>query len=203
MRYLSVSQKRGFTFVEMIVVVAITGVIMVAITSSVIFFYRTNDNLVEQVLAINNARKGVQLMVRDIREAAYGDDGSFPVIAIAPTAFSFYSDIDRDNYTERIRYYLTGDILYKGVTNPSGDPLTYDDADEEVSLVSQYVRNDEESVSIFTYYDSQGDEITDPGALSEVAFVKVNMIVNVNPTRLPEEFTLRSSATLRNLKINL
>lgn len=142
-------------------------------------------------------------MVRDIREAAYGDDGSFPVIAIAPTAFSFYSDIDRDDFTERIRYYLTGDLLYKGVTNPSGDPLIYDDNDEEISLIAQYVRNDEESVAIFTYYDSTGNEITDEVDIAEVAFVKVNLIVNVNPTRLPEEFTLRSSATLRNLKVNL
>jgi hypothetical protein len=187
----------------MIIVIAITGVIMVAITSSVIYFYRTNANLVEQVLAINNARKGIERLVRDIREAAYSDEGSFPVVFIAPNEFTFYSDIDRDNLTERVHYYLFEDDLYKGVTNPSGDPLSYDEGDEEVSLISQYVRNDEEAVAIFTYYDSEGNEVTAIEEISEVAFVRVNLIVNVNPTRLPEEFTLRSSATLRNLKVNL
>ena len=51
--------------------------------------------------------------------------------------------------------------------------------------------------------DSTGTEITDYDNISDVSFVKVNLIVNVNPLRLPNEFMLRGTATLRNLKVNL
>jgi len=191
------------TIIEMVVTIAVTTMILGAIVSSVIFFYTTNTNVVEQSLHINSARRGIELTVRDIREATYGDDGSFPIIEMGPTSFSFYSDIDRDTFTERIRYYLDGTNLYKGITNPAGNPLSYPAGDDEVSLVSDAVRNDEEGVVIFQYYDSSGTEITDYTQVFDVVFVTVTLIININPVRKPDEFTLRSSATLRNLKENL
>ena len=56
---------------------------------------------------------------------------------------------------------------------------------------------------IFTYYNGDGLEIIPGNDLDEVRFVEVNLIVNVDPNRQPEEFVLRSSAYLRNLKPTL
>ena len=191
------------SIIEMVVYISISTLIVAAIVISVIFFYRTNTTVMEQSLHINHARKGIEFMVRDIREATYGDEGSFPLIELGPYNFSFYSDVDRDDYTERIRYSLDGTNLYKGVTNPSGNPLWYNDADEEVATISEAVRNDEEGVAIFKYYDSAGVEIVDYTAVSEVSFVTVTLVININVIRKPDEYTLRSSATIRNLKTNL
>jgi prepilin-type N-terminal cleavage/methylation domain-containing protein len=193
----------GFTIIETLVVISVFAIIMMAITSSVLYFYRSNTNAVEQAFAVNSARKGIEFMVRDIREAIYSDEGSYPIISFSPNSFYFYSDIDRDNSIERIRYFLENSNLKKGVTDSTGDPPVYLDANENVSVVSDSVRNIEQSSPVFAYFDDKGSEITNFASTTDVAFVMVNLIVNINPNRLPNEFTLRSSATLRNLKINL
>jgi len=84
------------------------------------------------------------------------------------------------------------------VLEPSGDPLVYTDA-ETSSVVSNQVRNVANSITTFTYYDEDGILITDYARAADVRFVRLDLVVNVNPNRLPNELTLRSSATLRNL----
>jgi len=65
------------------------------------------------------------------------------------------------------------------------------------------VRNIEQGVDIFEYYDNTGVEITNLSNVSNIAFVKMSIVVNINPARSPNDFTLRASAALRNLKSNL
>jgi len=207
MKYLktqhSLSEK-GFTFIEAIVVISVFTIAMIALTTSVRYFYRANAYNIEQSFAVNSARKGIEYMVRDIREATYSDEGAYPIISVDGNSMYFYSDVDRDNNIERIRYFLDGTSLKKGVTESSGDPLAYDDADEVVGIMSEHVQNENQGVLIFRYYDNTGGEILNYGLnITSIAFVTVNLIVNINPLRLPNEFTLRSSATMRNLKTNL
>ena len=195
--------NKGISLIETIVIISVFSIVMAVLSFSVLYFYRTNTFGVKQVYAIESARKGVELMARDIREIIYSDDGSYPVIEIDPFYFYFYSDIDRDNNIERIKYYVDGSNLKKAITKPTGDPLVYEDINETVSVISDNVRNADQDVSVFTYYDDTGVEITDFSRGIDVAFVKIRLIVNIDPNRNPEEFTLRSSATLRNLKTNL
>lgn len=190
---------RGLTIIEAVVAVAIVAVIMLAIVGSIIFFYRANRSALEQSFQINNARKGVELLVRDLREATAGDDGSYAVVSVASTSVSFFSDIDSDLTVERISYELSGTTLFRGVLDSSGVPLSYAGA-AATSTVSEYVRNLEESEPIFRYYNTDGIEITNYADFQKVRFVSVSLIVNIEPIRAPEEFTLRSSATLRNLR---
>ena len=194
---------RGLTLIEAIIMLVVFTTALLALSSSVAYFYQSNRITLEQSLALGSARRGVEFMVRDIREATYSEEGSFPIESIGPYSITFYSDTDRDDSVERMRYSINGSSLEKGVVNPSGDPLTYSTSTESVTTLSEYVRNIDQGVSAFTYFDSTGAEITDYGNITDVAFVKVNLIVNVNPDRFPGEFTLRSSATIRNLKTNL
>lgn len=194
---------KGFTLIETIVVVAIFSLVMLAIASSIVFFYRTNASALEQAFAIQSAQKGIDVLVRDIREAIYSDEGSYPVVSIATSSFSFYSDIDRDDSVELTRYYIDGEDLIKGTINATSGIPVYDPANETFEIISDHVRNWEQDVSVFRYFDDTGTEILDFGDITDVAFVEVTLIVNINPSRLPNEFTLRSSATLRNLKTNL
>lgn len=202
MRY-KIKKTKGFTIIEMLVVISIFTLIMTAISSSILYFYRSNKIILEQAYAINSARKGIEFMVRDIKETVYSDEGAYPIISMDANSFYFYSDIDRDDSVERVRYFIDGTNLKKGLTEASGDPPEYLDANESTSVVSDSTRNIEQGISVFEYFDAQGVEITDYNNISEVAFVKVNLVVNINANRLPDEFSLRSSATLRNLKTNL
>jgi prepilin-type N-terminal cleavage/methylation domain-containing protein len=192
-------EPRGMTFLEMLVTTAIFAIIMAAIVNSVIFFYRANTSSIEQSYQIDSARRGVEFLVRDLREAAYGDDGSYPLATIGSTTLTFFSNTDKDLAIERIRYELVGTALSRHELESQGVPPVYTGVGA-TSSVSQYVRNLDEGVPLFRYYDESGNEILDYDEVGAVRSVVVNLIVNIQPIRAPEEFTLRSTATLRNLR---
>lgn len=191
---------RGLTAIEALVSISVFALVSVVISSSAIFFYRSNAYTLEQASAVRSAQKGIDTMIRDVREATYSDQGSFPIISIATSSFSFYSDTDADNSVELIRYFLDDTVLRRGVTNSSGNPPIYTGNPEVISIVSTNVRNAAQAVDIFEYFDNNGTELTNNTQVSDVRYVSLELIVNVNPLRLPNELTMRSSAAIRNLK---
>ncbi len=193
----------GLTFIEMLVVVAVSTVILLAITSAILFFYRTNDYTFEQASAIASARKGVEEAVRNIREATYSDEGSYPVVAMADNSFIFYSDIDKDNNIEYVRLFLENGQFKKGVTNATGTPPTYTGQPENIRILSDSVRNSALGTPIFDYYTKEGIPVIDYGDVLTVSFITIALTINVDPQRAPKDFTLKSSATIRNLRPGL
>ena len=193
-----VKNSKGFTIIEAVVSVAMFGAIMFAITSSVLYFYRTNSYTIQEASAVSSTQHSIDKMVRTIREAAYSSQGAFPVVSIAANDFAFYADTDSDPLIEKVHYSLAGTTLTEGITDAVGDPPRYTGA-ESVSMLSDAVRNTEQSTSVFRYYDQSGNEILDYSKWANVRFVKINVVVNVDPSRLPNQTTLNSSAALRNL----
>jgi len=133
-----------------------------------------------------------------VREASYSSNGAYPILSIGPNDFTFYSDVDADALIEEVHYYISGTQLIEGIINPTGDPPSY--ANPEVtSTVSQYVQNVVQGTPLFTYFDKNGNQITDYTKIGDVRFVTMNLLVDVDPLRTPTVITLRSSAALRNL----
>lgn len=190
---------RGITLLETVVSIGLVAVIMTVVVTSVLFFYRSNASSLEQAYQIDNARRGVEFLVRDLREATTGDDGSYPLVAIATTSITFFSDTDLDQDVEKITYALSGTTFSRTELNPSGNPLAYTGSGT-TSPVSLFVRNIDSGQPVFRYYDQDGVEITDFTAFGRVRFVSITLAVNILPGRGPNEFTLRSSAALRNLR---
>ncbi len=190
---------RGMTLIETVVWISITLSAMLAITTSVQYFYRTNSYAVEQAAAITSAQRGIDSMVKTIREAAYASDGAYPIISLATSSISFYADIDDDPFIERLRFFIQNGILYRGLIDPSGDPPVYTNP-ETISQISDHVRNVEQATDIFKYYDLNGNLMTNLADITELRFVETTVIVNINPNRMPNQFTLRSTAALRNLR---
>lgn len=193
------TRMRGMTLIEAVVWVAITTSAMLAIVGSVLYFYRTNSYAVEQSAAISSAQRGIESMIKTIREAAYSSDGAWPIITLATSSVSFYADIDTDPFIERVRFFVEGNSIKRGVIDPTGDPPVYT-SPEEISVLSDYVRNNEQSVNAFQYYNASGTVMTNLALIAEVRFVEATIVVNINPFRLPNQFTLRSTAAMRNLK---
>lgn len=320
---------KGFTFIETMVAIFVFLLTLGAIAGLMVMVYRTYGFSWQQSLAINEARRGIEIMVKEIREARSGDDGSYPISKAQDKEFVFYSDIDQDGDTERVRYFLgtvgggsqtqecvtfnhggncqvtfsnflsgalesaqvkislegdfgwsqeyaevfadgikLGDLcrsgcsdcagawqgttlfdvtsqaqdnhlelladatsqvnafcdwqennhamkarfeltwsenlagteneLKKGVTKPTGSPIGYPPSQEKISVISSYVRN---APPIFRYFDGEGNEIIDlPARLADTKLMKVYLVIDVNPEREPEDFTLESAVQLRNLK---
>jgi type II secretory pathway pseudopilin PulG len=191
--------ERGMTLIETVVWVAVTLSAMLTIVTSVQYFYRTNNYAVEQAAAVSSAQRGIESMVKTMREASYSSNGAYPVIAISTSSVAFYADVDTDPFIERLRFFLEGDSLKRGLIDPTGDPPVYTNP-ETISSISDSVRNIDQGVTTFRYYDVNGSLMTNLSDISALRFIEVTVVVNINPFRLPNQFTLRSTAALRNLR---
>jgi len=321
---------RGFTFIEMLVAIAVFTIIMGGISGFIVASYRSYGYIWQRALAIEEARRGVQIMVKEIREAKMGEDGSYPIATAKNNEFAFYSDIDKDDEVEKVRYFIgaiypasqtkecvnyetggvcrvtfsnflsgelksatvrisvEGDLglqnreyadltidglsfeslcysgcsdcagnwegtttldvteqakdgvldfaadgtwrvdnscnwiqpnhslkarfelnwteeridpggeFKKGVIDPVGSPPQYPLDQEQISILSYYVRN---VPPIFEYFDAAGNKIEEyPARLVDTKVMKVFLIVDVDPEHSPFPFELESSVQLRNLK---
>lgn len=198
------STQKGFTFVETIVVLAIFSFLSLAIINSVVSFYKFNGYAVAQSYQIQNARRGMEVLIRDIREMAYADDGTFPLAEMTDHRISFYSDIDRDDSVEFIIYEVASTTLEKRVYNATGTPPSYSTTTaDELFTLSEYVQNLSQGSTTFAYYDVNGLLATSTTNITDIRYIEAQIIVNIDPVRNPGEFLLRSSAALRNLKDNL
>ncbi|HEC30504.1 MAG TPA: hypothetical protein ENI66_00625 [Candidatus Yonathbacteria bacterium] len=195
----------GMTFIEMLIYISIFTIIILVVTYSAVSFYRYNAYSLEQSQAIDSARRGIEPSINNIREASYSDEGGYPIVSASGDSFIFYSDVDRDNIIEKVRLFLDSgtNTFKKGLTKSAGNPPTYDNQPESIFILADNVRNTANGVSIFKYYDNTGAEVTNLSNVSSITFVVMSVIVNVNPSRSPNDFTLRASAALRNLKSNL
>lgn len=97
---------KSFTLIETLVVVAIFTISLGAVFGSILMLYRTHGYSWEQSQAIEEARRGVEIMVKEIRKARSGEDGSYPMVLAGDKEFIFFSDIDNNGKTEKVRYFL-------------------------------------------------------------------------------------------------
>jgi prepilin-type N-terminal cleavage/methylation domain-containing protein len=322
----------GFTLVETLVAIFIFSLAIIVVDNFIVLGYRTHDYVADESSAINEARRGVETMTKEIRQAKTADNGAYAIEVADDKRFVFYGDIDGDGKVEKVRYFLgtissgsqikdctstvsggscsvtfsgllsgtlknakvkistdgdlgstnesvivkadittlgklcgggcnncagvwqaatTSDItssfsdnsitflaqatnrvgkecptvlgathsmkarfelswveeiigvgneLKKGVIEPVGEPATYPADQEQLSIVTSYVRN---VPPIFRYYDENGNELTQlPAKLEDTKLMRIFLVVNIDPNRPPDEFQLESFVQLRNLKDN-
>ncbi len=192
------NHSRGITLLETVVWIGIFTFAMTAVSQSVLYFFRTSTYSIQESTAVTSTQRGIDSMVRSIREAAYSNVGAFPIVTISTSSFTYYANTDTDSLVEQVRYYVSGTTLYLGIIKPTGDPAVYTGA-EATSTVSEYIKNISQGVNLFTYYDAAGAQISDFTKIGNVRFVTVNLVADIDPNRAPTLITLRSSAALRNL----
>lgn len=190
---------RGFTLAETLVVIAIVSVVGLALSTMIAYFYKSNAFLLEQTAANDSAQRGLTRAFESLREASYGEDGSYPILQVATSSVTFYSDIDTDTPVEKVRLYLSNGSLYRGVTNTAGNPPTYAGQTETISIIATYVKN-APTTPLFRYFDSAGTELTGAVNLSDIVAVRTRLEVDLNPARAPNILILEQTATIRNLR---
>src|SRR3989344_2105963 len=144
--------KKGFTIVESIVVIAIISFILlltIVVVQNVLFGSNQQFLAVDNV---DNAKSVTSRFVNEIRNAQVGVDGSFQINAAGDYQLIFYSKSSSDT-VNRINYYISDAILYKGVTVPSGSPQVYNLASEVKSIVQRDVANQSQNTPLFTYHN--------------------------------------------------
>lgn len=190
---------------ETIIVISLFTVLSLAIFSSVTEMYKYNSLTMEQANEIEVARRGLLIWVRDAREMTFGANGAFPIGRAESHRMGFYSDIDKDLNVEYVEYRLSTTTLYKDTYEPVGNPPVYSTTTPtRTETLSQYVQNLPQSQLTFRYYNDSGALIGSPSTMiSDIRYMRINLIVNIDPARSPGEFMLQGSATPRNLKENL
>lgn len=194
----------GLTLLEAAISIGIFALIAIVIYSLQIDFVNVTRTVTGQLMAQADARKAVTQMIAEIREAAPSDAGSYPVEAAATSSVTFYSNVDSDNSHERVRYFVAGATLKRGVIKAvAGTPPTYPAASETVTdLAGPLVAT---TTPIFSYYDKSYSGTSSPLAspidLLAVRLVVVSITVDLT-SKSPVPITVSSAVAIRNLKDN-
>ncbi len=191
----------GITLVETIVTIGIMTFIMLGFTFMLMRVWTVNSFTFETGIASRIADRGVQGIIKEIRKATTGADGSYPVESATDYEFIFYSDYDNDEVVERLRYFVDGttEEFKLGVTEPDGLPAAYDPVnDEVVTQIASFIVNNGASEPAFAYYDRYNNLLS-PVILSDITLVEVLLYVNVDQIKAPNNVRIQSRSVIRNL----
>lgn len=204
------TNRIGFTLVELVIALGIMTIVITIVSELLIEGVRIQDFLSQQTDATSAARKSFAVMTKQIREIADGDNGEYAIVEATASSFIFYSDIDADDATEQIQYFIDITDLKRIIIEPIGEPAVYLPENGVETVIAQHIVNDTYSnTPLFVYYngDYPGDIINnplvDPVDITEVALVKIQLDINVNPNRIPDTTQLQTFIQIRNLKTNL
>jgi len=107
----SLRRSPGFTLVEVMVAVVITGVVSVSLAQMLSVGQRSADRNRIMSEMQQNARVGIQSLSDDLRHVSYGKDPTQPSIFYAgPDSVEFVADLLDDNAgAERVSYFLSSE----------------------------------------------------------------------------------------------
>lgn len=194
----------GYTLVEAAVALGLSTILLGLVIAFMIAMNRMSFFLTDQSEAVATADKTVSLLSKQLRETSDGDNGSFAIDEAADHTLAFFSDIDADNSTEYIKYYLTGTDLMRTTIEPTGVPAEYDVDDAQTVIVAAHIVNETYSGNpIFTYYDTENNLLAAPIELGAVTLVGIRIDVNINPNNIPDTHAIETKVQLRNLNDNL
>lgn len=215
------THEAGFTLTELMVTVAILGLVAPAAMTFVFSMQRSERKVAEATEQEHQARLAIESFARSLREAGYAEgltyDSSSIFYAASENSVSFYADPDTDGVMERLTYRLdaTEATIERDKVEPncSLTPCNYTTgATTTTRMMIDDVRNAEmsacggtEPVKLFRYYKvdrgsgahtelagSTTDELVD------IAYVKISVVTDETPGESPNCHTLSTGVSLRN-----
>ena len=197
----------GFTLAETVVVVGITAVLMLGITLLFKNVFVDSRQETAALGAVDQGRSMSANFVNEIRNAANGSNGSFPLNQAGDSQIIFFTPYHAGGKINRIRYYISGTKLYKGVIVPVGTPAVYDPATETTSAILDNVQNGGGTPAFYYYngnYNGSGSPLAQPVNVNTVGFVQLNLtILKQDAVGSTNTFSINDGAAIRNLKANL
>lgn len=199
--------QKGFTLMETMVTIGIFSVLMLGVIELFILVLKVPSQQLVASGNVDQARRGLSTFVNEMRNAGPGNNGGYALSLAGDSQIVFYSNYGATGSVfKRVRYYLSGNTLYKGVVIPTGSPLAYNLGSEVITTVQNNVVNG--SIPVFYYYDGNYDGSTDalaqPVNVTTVTFVKINLTILKQTTATSTSaFTINTGVGIRSLKTNL
>ncbi|KND48720.1 MAG: Type IV pilus pilin [Parcubacteria bacterium C7867-003] len=198
--------KRGITIVELIISVAILSILVVVVSTFQKDVISLNTNLQSSLNAQLEARHLIKNMVAELRKTTTSANGSYPIELASSTGITFYSDIGNNGSIDKVRYYLSGKTVKKGVITPTGNPAVYNSGNEVTTTLLNYVVTSS-TLPMFQYhlasYAGTSTPLSIPPDISTIRHIKITVIIDTDPNRSPTPIIATSQVSLRNLKDNL
>ena len=198
--------ERGFTIIEIVVVLAVFSIIIMGVVALVsgVFVQGTREGT--SLADTDQARKLGLRFTQELRNAVYGNTGGYPLNSAGDQQIIFFSNVDDDSDIERIRYYLQSGAMYRGVTQPTGNPTVYDTNGESSRVVQNNVANG--ATPLFYYYNesydgSTGTALSQPVNITQATFVRLNLQVFNKAASATKYYTVTSGTSIRSIKTNL
>lgn len=206
MRSVTHALNKGMTMVELLTALAILMAVIGAVGTFQYNVLTYNRAVSNQLTNTQEAQNILKLMARELRSMTPSENGSYPIAAASTSTITFYFDIDSDGLQDQIRYYLSANKLYRGITKPVGTPATYPSNAESPSILVTGIRNSS-STPIFKYYTGSyggsGSSMSYPLDLTRIRFIDVSLAIDTDVNKSPLSQVYSTSAALRNLKDNL
>ncbi len=197
-------EQNGFGLMEVIIVIALTGLVVLVVTS-----FSGNlgvlQNLVSQQLqSRSDIDEAIQIMTTEIRSAGPSGLGAYPVDSASTSSFAFYSDINKNGTFEHVRYFLGTSTIQKGVITPLGNPLVYATSTEVITTAVNNLTYTS-TTPLFAYYGpaytGSGPSLTSTD-VTQVRIVQITFYADVNPGKAPQPLFFSDTVDLRNLRSN-
>lgn len=197
--------KKGMSLPEILVAVAVFAIISIAVANFGVGIFNFNLAAQTNLGAQSDGRRILKTITTELRSASVSAAGAYPIESVSTSSITFYSDLNDDGLKEKIRYFLAGAELRKGVISPTGNPSTYNSANEQISFLVHDVVNG--ANPIFEYYDENyngsGSALTYPININAIRLVKVTLYIDKDQKIAPGPVIVTSQVNLRNLKDNL
>lgn len=186
--------RRGFTLVEILVVMGIVVIIGLAVGTFGRDIFWQNYKISQNLVIDAETKIALARLITELRRAQPASNGAYEIESASSTAIIFYSDIDNSGARARLHYWLDGTSFKRGVIKPTGQPYVYNQNNESVSVI---VNNLSSTSTIFSYYNNSYD-----GTASSLALIPPIEIRNIRLIKI-NLLHLSSQVMLRNLKDNL
>lgn len=200
--------QKGMTLVELMVAIAI---VLIGMEGFALLFLRswdTNKFILEEGMASAAASRATNNIIIALRGIRQADSGAYPIVSAGDFDLTVYSDYDNDGVSERVHYFLDlpNDQMKIGVTEPDTStlPVSYPVGDQVVSVMTNYVVNEEDD-PVFLYYntnypgDTDNNPLSTPVSVGNIQLVKVHFLINIDPVHAPNNVNIESFVDLRNL----
>ena len=197
----------GFTLVEVLVATFIFAVVVAGAAGFLVYHLKNYSFSFEEYQSINHAQFAMTMMLRELREARSGDNGAWTLEQTDDNTIVFFSDVTGDSRTDRVRYFLDGTDLKKGVIEPTQVPVSYPTINEQITTIASFVNL--AGNPLITYYngswpsDTVNNPLSNANRILNTRYVSVYLRIDVNPDYAAQPYELTSGVTIRSLKDNL
>lgn len=193
--------RPGLTLLELVIALGIAALVAVAVFGFQRDYFQLNRLVGGGLEREAEIRQVLKDFSAEVRSAQPSSLGAYPIETASSVSFAFFTDADGDALKERVRYFLAGTILKKGILKPTGNPLTYNPLSE---VTRDRIPGVTGPAQLFSYFDAAYDgtalPLAEPLDIPTIRMVRLTLDVDPNGSKPPGAVTYTTQATPRNLR---